>query len=191
MARKGSHQRPHYRRSKTGKKFRAGRGRYKRNSYYGNFHQYPSPKKISYSSRKKLVKAKTILTKKEFYGALATGLSIVTGNPLPLIAYKIFTAGDFAYKIKKDLDRKGVNNQLKEFTKEGLAYGTDVISDRKISEFSKSIANSFYSTGFTGAIAQAASLDQSFVHNTFEKTIRSALDGGLDSISVRMVEVIW
>lgn len=136
----------------------------------------------------KLPSISSILTDPLVLKSVATGLTLITGNPLPIIAVKIFSFGDYASRIIDYLNKNETERKIA-LAKE-IAGVSSFLYKRELKEISKKISNAVISSGYTNQLAQRTNLNVGVVNGMFENTIQDAIQTGLDKLPSVMVDVI-
>jgi len=116
-------------------------------------------------------------------GTIATGLSVLTGTPIPLVVYKSLVTAKTLHDISKRMENINLKNELKEITKQNLEKTSQEILKQKTEQVSKKITDQSQELGLIRTISDLTTLSEKSTHTLFRNTINNTIDDGIGNLT--------
>lgn len=124
----------------------------------------------------------------KFVGLVATGVSIGTGNPLPIMFYQSYKILKITKNVYDLMNNIKLREELKTLVKMNAEAIGQKVLENKTGEISKKITEQFQQAGIIQNIAAMAQYNEDSVRMLFETTVNNTIDSGIGNFTNWVVD---
>lgn len=115
-------------------------------------------------------------------GTIVTGISVATGNPVPLLVYKALVTANTINKISQRMKQINLENELKEITKQNLERVSQDIVKQRTEQISKKVTEHSQELGIIRIMSDLTKLSENSTRTLYQNTVNDSIDSGIGSL---------
>lgn len=116
-------------------------------------------------------------------GAIATGLTILTGNPVPLLVYKALITANTLNDLSNRMEKINLKDELLKITKQNLKRTSQEILKQKTEQISKKVTDQSQELGLIRTISDSTTLSEKATRTIFQNTVNNTIDDGIGNLT--------